>query len=295
MQVMTDQSAVATAEGNLTVARASLRLNELLMKNALTKVDNPAIDEMPVIPLDLQGENDPNADKNIDDLIATAEKKRPEVAIYKMEAEVHKQSLKDINSELLPTLNMYGLYAGSGTAGPTNPLCNPKTQDCTTTLPTGFPAMFANTFNYSSPEYQVGMTLSINLRNRQAKADQFRAVLEYRQSQISSEQQQKTILFDVRNSKFALEQAQAHVQAAQKAHDLAEKTFGITKQEQALGAKSGLDTLNAEIALAVAESALDAAQTAYEKAKVDIDRATGETLERTGVSIDDAKLGVVNQ
>jgi outer membrane protein TolC len=155
--------------------------------------------------------------------------------------------------------------------------------------------MFANTFNYSSPEYQVGMTLSINLRNRQAKADQFRAVLEYRQSQISSEQQQKTILFDVRNSKFALEQAQAHVQAAQKAHDLAEKTFGITKQEQALGAKSGLDTLNAEIALAVAESALDAAQTAYEKAKVDIDRATGETLERTGVSIDDAKLGVVNQ
>ena len=33
MQVMTDQSAVATAEGNLTVARASLRLNELLMKN----------------------------------------------------------------------------------------------------------------------------------------------------------------------------------------------------------------------------------------------------------------------
>jgi outer membrane protein TolC len=295
MQVMTDQSAVATAEGNLTVARASLRLNELLMKNALTKVDNPAIDEMPVIPLDLQGENDPNADKNIDDLIATAEKKRPEVAIYKMEAEVHKQSLRDINSELLPTLNMYGLYAGSGTAGPTNPLCNPKTQDCTTTLPTGFPAMFANTFNYSSPEYQVGMTLSINLRNRQAKADQFRAVLEYRQSQISSEQQQKTILFDVRNSKFALEQAQAHVQAAQKAHDLAEKTFGITKQEQALGAKSGLDTLNAEIALAVAESALDAAQTAYEKAKVDIDRATGETLERTGVSIDDAKLGVVNQ
>ncbi len=54
MQVMTDQSAVATAEGNLTVARASLRLNELLMKNALTKVDDPIIDEMPVIPLDLQ-------------------------------------------------------------------------------------------------------------------------------------------------------------------------------------------------------------------------------------------------
>ena len=43
----------------------------------------------------------------------------------------------------------------------------------------------------------------------------------------------------------------------------------------------------------MAESILVAAQTAFEKAKVDIDRATGETLERTGVSIDDAKSGVV--
>ena len=295
MQVMTDQSAVATAEGTLTVARASLRLNELLMKNALTKVDDPIIDEMPVIPLDLHGEPDPNADKPIDALIATAEKKRPEVAIFKMQAEVQKQSLKDINSELLPTLNMYGLYAGAGTAGPKNPNCDLSAQECSTNLPTGFGSMFENTFNYSSPEYQVGMTLNINLRNRQAKADQFRAVLQYRQSQISSEQQQKTILFDVRNSKFALEQAQAQVDSAQKARDLAQRTFDIVKQEQVLGAKSGLDTLNAESALALADEALDTAQTNYEKKKVDIDRATGETLERTGVSIDDAKAGVVSR
>jgi outer membrane protein TolC len=293
MQVMTDQSAVAAAEGNLTVARASLRLNELLIKNALTKVDDPTIDEMPVIPLDLKADPDPNADKSIDELIAEAEKKRPEVAMFQMQAEKNKQSLKDINSELLPTLNMYGYYAGAGTAGPTNPDCSLGVQECSTNLPTGFPSMFENTFNYSSPEYRVGMTLSINLRNRQAKADQFRAVLEYRQSQISSEQQQKTILFDVRNSKFALEQAQAQVEAAQKARDLAQKTFDITKQEQVLGAKSGLDTLNAESALALLEAALDTAQTNYEKKKVDIDRAIGETLDRTGVSIDDAKSGVV--
>ena len=295
MQVMTDQSAVATAEGNLTVARASLRLNELLMKNALTKADDPVIDEMPVIPLDLNADADPNADKSMENLIAEAEQKRPEVAIYKMTAEVQKQALKDINSELLPSLNMYGVYSGAGTAGPKNPFCDLSPQQCASDLPTDFPSMFTNTFNYSSPEYQVGMTLSINLRNRQAKADQFRAVLQYRQSQISSEQQQKGIRFDVRNAKFALEQAQARVDAAQKARDLAQRTFDITKQEQQLGAKSSVDTLIAADALAQAESALDTAQTANEKAKVDIDRAIGATLERTGVSIDDAKSGVVTR
>ncbi len=293
MQIMTDQSAVATAEGNLTVSRANLRLNELMMKNALTKVDDPIIDEMPVIPLGIAGGPDPNAGKSIDELIAEAEKKRPEVAIYRMQAEVQKQALKDINSELLPTLNMYGLYAGAGTAGPKNAFCSTQAVDCATGLPTGFGGMFANTFNDSSPEYQVGVTLSINLRNRQAKADQFRAVLQYRQSQISEVQQKKTILFDVRNSKFALEQAEARVEAAQEARDLAKKTFEITRQEQQLGAKSSVDTLNAESALAQAEATLDNAQTALEKSKIDIDRAIGDTLERTGVSIEDAKMGVV--
>jgi outer membrane protein TolC len=293
MQVMTDQSAVATAEGNLTVARSTLRLNELLLKNALTKIDDPIIDEMTVVPLDLKGTPDPDAAKPIDALIADAEKNRPEVAIYRMSAEVRKQALKDINSELLPSLNMFGYYAGAGIGGPKNLGCTLSPEQCSSSLPTGFPGMFQNIFNYSSPEYQVGMTLAINLRNRQAKADQFRAVLDYRQSQISSESQQKTILFDVRNTRFALEQAQAHVDAAQKARDLAQRTFDITAQEQKLGAKSSYDVLVTQNNLAIAESALVDAQTKYENAKVDIERATGKTLDRTGVSIDDAKTGVV--
>ena len=36
------------------------------------------------------------------------------------------------------------------------------------------------------------------------------------------------------------------------------------------------------------------AQDAFERAKVDIDRATGSTLDRMGVSLDDAKSGVVS-
>jgi outer membrane protein TolC len=295
LQVLTDQSLVATAEGNLTVARATLRLNELLIKNALTKVDDPTIDAMPVIPLDLKGAPDPNADKPMDDLIAAAEKNRPDVAMDQAEMQVAKENLKGINSELLPTLNMYGQYVGAGTAGPANPNCPQylPAEECATTLPTGFPGMFQNIFNYSSPEYQVGLTLSINLRNRQAKADQFRTVLEYRQKQITYVQQQKTIRLDVRNSLYAVEQAQAGVDAAQKARDLAEQTFNITKQEQQLGAKSSVDTLNAENALAVAESALDAAEAKYEEAKVGLDQATGTTLDRMHVSIDDAKSGIV--
>jgi flagellar biosynthesis/type III secretory pathway M-ring protein FliF/YscJ len=56
---------------------------------------------------------------------------------------------------------------------------------------------------------------------------------------------------------------------------------------------STYDTLTAEQALAVAESAVFVSQNVYEKAKVYIDQATGTTLDRTGVSLDDARSGVV--
>ncbi len=296
MLVDKDESDVATSEGDLTVSRANLRLNELLLKNAITKTDDAAIDEMPVIPLDRAGPPDPNAAKAIDALIAEAEKNRPDVTQDELAMQVAAMSLKSIRSELLPTLNVYGYYAGAGIAGPKNPNCDlSPAAECSSDLPTGFGGMFQNTFNYSSPDYQFGMNLSINLRNRVAKADQFRAALEFRQRQITFEEQKKSIRFDVRNSLFALQQAQARVDAATKARNLAQHTFDVTEQERQLGAKSSSDALAAEHDLSLAESLLVAAQTAFEKAKVDIDRATGETLEQTGVSIDDAKMGVVSR
>ena len=124
MQVITDQSDEATSEGDLTVSRANLRLNELLMKNAITKMDDPAIDEMPVIPLDHVSPADPNAAKSIDDLIAEAEKNRPDVKQDEIAMEVAQMSLKSIKSELLPSLNAYGFYSGNGIAGPKNPNCD---------------------------------------------------------------------------------------------------------------------------------------------------------------------------
>ncbi|MBV8675281.1 MAG: TolC family protein [Acidobacteriaceae bacterium] len=294
MQVMKDQSAVATAEGDLTVSKAALRLQELLIKNALTKtITDPGFADMPVVPLDLRGTPDPNESEPIDQLITEAEKNRPDVSEDAIAMQIAQNNLKTIRNELLPRLSVYGIFAGSGYGGLPNPVCALGPKECATTLPSGFPGAFEDTFNYSSPEYQVGFQLNVTLRNRVAKADQFRAVIDYRQRELSYEQQKKTILLDVRNSQYALQQAQARVTAAQKARDLAQKTFDIAKQEQKLGAMSAYDTLSAEQALAVAESAVFVAQNVYEKAKVDIDRATGSTLDRTSVSLEDAKTGVV--
>ena len=159
--------------------------------------------------------------------------------------------------------------------------------------PAGYGGTFENALNYSSPEYQVGFELNMPLRNRQAKADQYRTELEYRQAQVYFEELKKKIRIEVRNARYALEQGASRVDAARKSRDLAQRTLDIMQQEQKLGAGSNQQTLSAEHDLAVAESALVTAQTAYEKARIELKRSTGSVLEEYGISIADAKSGVV--
>jgi outer membrane protein TolC len=150
-------------------------------------------------------------------------------------------------------------------------------------------------FNNTQPEYQVGFQLSVPIRNRAAKADQYRAELEYRQSQVGLEEARKRILIEVRAARYALEQGASRIDAARKARDLAQRTLDIMQKEQQLGAGSNQQTLSAEHDLAVAESALVTAETAYEKSRIEVKRATGSILEEYGVSIADAKTGVVEE
>src|SRR5205085_531995 len=53
MDVMRAEAEVSKRDQDLTVARTTLQLQELLMKNALTKsLDDPLLESMPVVPVD---------------------------------------------------------------------------------------------------------------------------------------------------------------------------------------------------------------------------------------------------
>jgi outer membrane protein TolC len=106
------------------------------------------------------------------------------------------------------------------------------------------------------------------------------------------QQLKKQIRIEVRNAQYALEQSRARVESAQKARDLAQKTFDITVKEQELGAGSNLQTLTARRDLSAAESTLVAAMTAFQKAKIELDRSIGTTLDANRISIESARTGI---
>jgi outer membrane protein TolC len=148
-------------------------------------------------------------------------------------------------------------------------------------------------FNNTAPDYYVGISVDIPIRNRVAKSDQYRSELEMGQAQLRLQQLKKQIRIEVRNAQYALEQSKARVEFATKARDLARKTFDITTKEQELGAGSSYQTLTSRHDLAEAESTLVAAMTAYQKAKIELDRSLGTTLGANEISIESARTGVV--
>jgi outer membrane protein TolC len=287
--VLKAEADLAIRRQDLTVARTNLELQELYMKNAVTRsLDDPVLQDMPVVPVDhVSADVEPNLGP-VQDMMTNALKNRTELQESSLVLENSELSRRTARNALLPALTAYGFYAGTGYAGRPNPL-----NSSGVSVPEDFGGAVDNAFNYSSPEYQVGLQLSIPLRNRIAKADQYRTELEYRQSQVYLEEMKKRIRIEVRNARFALEQGASRVDAARQARDLSQKTLDITQQEQKLGAGSNQQTLSAEHDLALAESALVAAQTDYEKARIEVRRATGTVLEDYGISITDVKSGVV--
>ncbi len=293
MDVMRAEAEVSKRDQDLTVARTSLQLQELLIKNALTKsLDDPVIEAVPVVPVDRFETFDTQATEAVQDLIARALHDRPELLESDVDLLNRQISGKAARNALLPSLALVGFYGGSGLAGPLNPLYNLPTPN-SSNVPTDFPGALANAFNNSSPDYYIGLSLNIPLRNRVAKADQYRSELEYRQAELRREQLRKQIRIEVRNAQYALEQTGARVDAAQKARDLAQRTFEIMEKEQTLGAGSSYQTMTAQRDLAIAELDMVTAMTIYEKAKVELDRATGSTLEHNGIKMQDAENGII--
>jgi outer membrane protein TolC len=289
MDVLKAEAEASKRDQDLTVARTNLQLQESLMKNALTRtLDNPTLEEMPVVPTD-QMQPDTEASEPVLDSIDRALRNRPELLETDIDLVNRQISRKAARNALLPSLALVGFYGGSGLGGEPNPSA-PNSSD----LPRDLPGTWRNTFNNSSPDYYLGLSLNIPFRNRVAKADQYRSELEYRQASLRKEQLKKQIRIEVRNAQYALEQSRARVQSATKARNLSQRTFDITKKEQDLGAGSSYQTMTAQRDLSVAELDLVTAMTTYAKSKVELDRATGTTLEHNGVLIQDAVSGKVS-
>ena len=304
IQVVSAQSTVSTGEQNLIVAQNNLQLQQLLMKNALSRsIEDPTLAEADVIPTSTMQVPQEEPVVPIQDLINQALQHRAELVETRIDLSSREINTKAVRNAMLPTLDAFAYYGGSGVGGDVNPACAFGGTPCFNAgkapppFRAGGPVSYAGTLqqlvNSTSPDKGLGLTLTIPLRNRLAQSNQVRAELEYRQAQVRQHQLENQVRIEVRNAQFDVKQNRAAVQAAQYAVDFARQTFEADQQKLKVGLTTETAILQDASTLTTAESNLVSAKAAYEKSRIELDRSTGLLLDHANIDVADATRGQV--
>jgi outer membrane protein TolC len=283
-------------------------LQQLLMKNALSRtLVDPRLADAEVIPTSTMQLPQQEPVVPTQDLVTDALSHRAELAEARITLSNTEISNKAVRNALLPSLDLYAYYGGSGiggnvalppctgAGGPFEACFNPANAapPFRNGGPVGYGSALSQLVDSSAPDKGVGLSLTIPLRNRVAQATQIRSELEYRQSQMRLQQLENQVRIEVRNAQFAVTQNRASVSSAQAAVDLGKQSLDAEQKKYALGASTTTLVLQNQSALATAESTLVSAMAAYEKAQVELDRSTGLLLDHVGIQISDAERGEV--
>jgi len=308
IQVVSAQSTVATDQQNLIVAQNNLQLQQLLMKNALSRsIEDPVLAEADVIPTSTMQVPQQEQVVPIQDMINDALRHRAELVEARIDLNSRDINVKSVRNAMLPTLNAFAYYGGSGVGGDVNPAvpncANTTSNFCfdpskapppfRTSTSVGYGGTLNQLVTSTAPDKGVGLTLTIPLRNRLAQSNQVRAELEYRQAQVRQHQLENQVRIEVRNAAFDVRQNRAAVQAAQSAVDLARQTLDADQQKLKVGLTTQTAILQDAATLTMSESNLVSAKAAYEKSRIELDRATGLLLDHAGIDVAEATRGQV--
>jgi outer membrane protein len=305
------QSTVAADQQALTVAKTNLQLQQLVMKNALSRtLHDPVLAKADVIPTSTMEVPETEQIQPTEDLVNEALHHRAELVEGRIQLNSQEQSNKALRSSLLPTLDAFAYYGGSGLGGSQNPRSVCQTPDqpfCASQTPDpalnqfpltpsiGYGSTLNQLVNSTAPDKGIGLQLNIPLRNRAAQAIQVRGEFEFRQAQMALQQTENRVSIEVRQAQFAVEQNQASVASARAAVDYARQSLEAEQKKYQFGTSTTTAVLQTRSALATSESTLMSAMAAYEKARVELDRAVGNLLDHAGISIDDAARGQVTR
>jgi outer membrane protein len=297
------QSTVATDQQTLTVALTNLELQQLLMKNALSRnLVDPVLADAEVIPTSIMELPAQEPVVPIQDLVNDALTHRPEIAEQRINLSNTGISNQAIRSALLPSVDLFAYYGGAGAGGNSNPnyICVQQPEACGLTgapalpPPVSYGSTLNQLVNSTAPDKGIGLNVNIPLRNRAAQSVQVRGELEYRQAQLRIQQIENQIRIEVRNAQFGVQQNRASVASAQAAVDLARQSLDAEQKKYNLGASTSTLVLQNQAAMTQAEVTLVSAKAAYEKSEVELDRSVGLLLDHAGILMGDAERAEVS-
>jgi len=282
LDVVTAESQVAASERDLVIAQTNLQVQETNLKQLVSKRDDPDLDAASIVVTDQLPEPQESDLPELANALTTAQSNRPELRQAINNLQNQNVAIRFTQNNMMPNTSIFGLYASSGLQG-------------NTALTTGGVAgSLSQSFGAAYPETAYGVSMTAAIRNRSAQADNIRSQLERNQMEISQQNTSNQIALQVRQSRIGLIQGKAQVAAAHEAVRLAQVTLDAERKKLDAGLSTSYQVVLRTRDLATAQYAEVQAVSAYSLALVAMDQATGTSLERNGIQLQDAVSGTVS-
>lgn len=292
IEVTRAESQLYATRQDLVIARTNLLQQETVLKNALSRsgVATSDIADVHIIPLERIEIPATDEATPVDQLVAEALEKRPEIQQSRLNLQSNQINLVGIKSSLKPTLQAFTQLTNNGLSGDLSVAL--ATAGVSSPLVGGYGNMLGQIFRRNYPNYSAGFSLNIPLRNRAAQSDYATSLIEIRQNELGLQKSVNQIRVDVQNAVIGLQQARARCDAAAKASSLAAETLAADRRRYALGAGTAFQVVQDQRDLAAAQSAEVQALANYTHARISFDQALGRTLEVNKISIEEAMSGL---
>jgi outer membrane protein TolC len=299
LDVVNVESSMAADKQALISSQSSLNYQQQIIKQAIARnLNDAALATAAVIPTDrVSIEEIPEEKQPVEALVQEAFQQRPELEEAVLTVRNDEITLKGARNALLPTLDVYGFYQGTGVGGSQSPdcvnillgiSCPPNTYP-----PTSYAGTLSNMVNNSSPDKGVGFNVTIPIGNKLAQSVQARSLMEYRQAELRLEQLYTQIRMQVVNAQFALTNDRAQVQASIAARDYNQQNLDAEIKKLHFGASTAANVLLQQRNLAAAEDTLIAANAAYAKDRAGLYQTLASTLQHYGINLNEAATGEV--
>lgn len=201
--------------------------------------------------------------------------KRPEFEATRAALAVDDTRIRLAHNQLLPELDLSGIYASNGVGGTSFNGSNQRVSA----------SSLSQMFGFGYPTYGAQLSLTLPIRNRAAQAQLGSALVSRRNDLYNERQWREQVELDVRNAVHQLEQAKISIAAGKEAVDLAKKNTAAEQRKYELGQGTIFLVLEAQTELAAAEQSLLQAEVGYQLAVASVDHATGHLLEPYQVQI----------
>jgi outer membrane protein TolC len=283
-QVSTFQQAVFAAQQGLTAAENSLKQMMLADRNDLmwgaALVPETRVEPNVALP-------------GLEDAVKAALSGRPEIAETALAMDINALDARLARDAARPRIDAFANLTAAGLAGATVSNANSPLLALFPGLFGTVPALFnggygqslSNLVTGNFPTAQVGLQMSLPLRNRAAQAQSAVAVAEGKRLRNAENQIGMLVEADVRNTLQAATSGRSRWEAAGVARQSAEEQYASEQRQFQGGTSSVFLVLQRQTDLIAARNREARASADYAEALANLDRATARTIEARGIQL----------